>query len=144
MGRAPDLSAAARADASVNTYLWEHEAWAPAVLREMSPAVVAGADAAPSVFATPDREPCATARAYPEPSGTGTVVAEPTHRDEPDAVGVLAATMAACLRNLAAAGIHRRACRRAHTDPHLVPVIATMPPCPRTPPLLVEVLGAID
>jgi hypothetical protein len=110
----------------------------------MSPAVVGGADVELSVYATRDREPCATAWAYPEPTGTVTVVAETTHRDEPDAVGVLAATLAACVRNLAAAGITDVLVDGHDTDPHLVPVVATMPPCPRTPLLLVEVPGATD
>jgi GNAT superfamily N-acetyltransferase len=137
-----DLSAAARVDAWVDMYLWVHEAWAPAdpdVLREMSPAVVAGTDPALSVYATRDGEPCATAWAIPEPDGTVIVATETTHRDEPDAVSVLAATLAACLRNLAAAGITDVLIDGHDSDPHLVPVIATMPPCPRTPLLLVEV-----
>jgi hypothetical protein len=137
-----DLSAAARVDAWVSMYLWVHESWSPAdpdVLHEMSPAMVARADAALSVYAARDRQPCATAWAFPEPTGTVIVGAETTHRDEPEAVGVLAATLAACLRNLAAAGITDVLIDGHDSDPHLVPVIATMPPCPRTPLLLVEV-----
>jgi GNAT superfamily N-acetyltransferase len=133
------LSEPERVDAWVEFYLWVHESWLPAnpgVLREITPEIIADVDAARSVVAFREGRPAAVAWLFPEPNGPDTFVAETVHRDEPDGVPLLAATIAHCLSG-ASAPVEFDG---HNSDPHLAPVVATLPAAvPRHPLHLVEI-----
>jgi GNAT superfamily N-acetyltransferase len=122
-------------------YRWQHEDWSPVrsepALAEMSGAVLSELDhdlsagvwrgdrlvAASFVFREAARLEC---------------VAETTRRDEPDGVELLAAAIAATLTAAEAAGIDSVEFDGHDADPHLAPLVATLPIASSNPLLLVE------
>lgn len=122
-------------------YLWMHEQWSPAdpgPLRELAQDMVAEADPGLSVLAVHAGGVAAIAWAFPEGDGSVTIVCETLRRDTPEGVPVVAAALARCLQKLAAAGISRVELDGHVTDPHLAPVVDTLPAQPSDPLLLVE------
>ena len=122
-------------------YLWVHARWAPAdptALRGLADLLVADVDPAVSVAAVRDAQVEAVVWAMREDDGMTTLVAETTRRDVPGGTGLLAAALARCLQVLAGAGSGPIELDGHDDDPHLAPVLATMPPVPADPVHLVE------
>jgi hypothetical protein len=133
---------AALVDAWIATYLWVHESWYPAdpqVLTRMGSDLVARLDRSLTRLATRDGRPCAAAWVLPATAGRATVAfAETIRPDEPDGAAIVAAVLAGCLRDLAAVGVDKVLIDGHDSDPHLAPVVATLPAAASEPLLLVE------
>jgi GNAT superfamily N-acetyltransferase len=142
-GTADALSEDERIACWVGMYEWVHEPWAPAdvaALREFTPKALAAADLPRSVVASRAGRVSAIVWAFPEPTtiGLGTETIDP---DEPDGAAILAAALARSLRTLADSDLDLAdpVVLDGHdSDPHLAPVVATLPGGPWRPLWLVE------
>ena len=138
---APFSAADALIDAFADLYRWLHAPWSPVggvdALREVARQVCVGADSALSRVAYLGGLPVALALAFRDGDRVE-VVAETVAADTPDGADVLAAAIAATLAAARAAGVLEAEFDGHVDDPHLAPLIATMPLARTDPLLLVE------
>ena len=137
-----DVAPAERERLWIEQYLWVHERWAPADragLASLAPQLVACADTSASFVAVRGRAVEAIAWAFDEGEGAVGIVAETARRDTADGVAVVAAVLAASLLRLRDRGCHEVEIDGHDADPHLSPVLATLPPCASAPLWLVTI-----
>lgn len=138
------LDPSGSATAFVEVYRWIHEGWAPVgpehALAAMSDLVTADADRALSRGLWRDGRLVAVAFAFPEEPGRVECVLETVRRDEAEGVAAVAAVLAGVLTAAHAAGLREVELDGHDTDPHLAPVVATLPPHKDNPLLVVEVI----
>lgn len=126
----------------VEQYTWVHADWSPAAvqpLRELAPEIVADADPHLSVVSVRNGAVVAIAWAFPEDDGDTTIVAETRRRHVSGGIEQVAAALATCL-----GGLRRRGARAVEldghaSDPHLTPVVASLPAVAADPVDLVEI-----
>ncbi|MDQ2839094.1 MAG: GNAT family N-acetyltransferase [Actinomycetota bacterium] len=136
----------------IEFYLWNHASWSPAdpvELGQLGVELLDGLLPALSVCAMRDGRPAAISWVFEETPSSVTVVAETVRATEPAGAKLVAATLASCLTNLHGAGLDGADIHRAGnttvdldghiTDPHLMPVLHTMPATATDPLLLVEI-----
>lgn len=137
------VTADALAVAWVAQYLWSHEAWSPVTspdtLAQRLREGLADLDPATSTGAWIGDELVATNLVLREPDGAVTLVAETIRRDQPDGVRLVAAALARCMTLLGDAAVTNVLIDGHESDLHLAPVLATLPPTPAEPLLLVEI-----
>jgi hypothetical protein len=133
------------AAAFADVYRWIHEGWAPIgaghALSAMSELVTTDSDPALSRGQWRDGRLVAVALMFPEETGRADCVLETLRRDEPDGVTAVAAVLAGVLAAARAAGLHEVELDGHESDPHLAPVVATLPPHGDDPLLMVELAG---
>lgn len=134
--------AGALAEAWVEQYLWVHEDWSPvsstAALRDLADGPVGEIDPELSTGAWVDGRLAATVWAFSDGADGLVVVAETQRRDEPGGTRLLTAALARSLTRAAAAGRRTVEFDGHDTDPHLAPLLATLPRTGANPLLLVE------
>lgn len=127
--------------AFADLYRWQHADWSPVgsetALAAISTATVGELDHDLSTGVWRDGRLSAVAFAFRGATSLD-CVAETTRRDEPHGVAVLAAAVAATLAAAAADGIGSVEFDGHDDDPHLAPLLATLPVSSSNPLLLVE------
>ena len=138
------LGPAGVATAFADVYRWIHDGWAPVgsehALAAMSELVTADADLALSCGLWRDGPLVAAAFAFREEPERVECVLETIRRDEADGVAAVAAVLAGVLTAAHDAGLHEVELDGHDTDPHLAPVVVTLPPHKDDPLLVVELL----
>jgi GNAT superfamily N-acetyltransferase len=137
-----DISSSERERVWIEQYLWVHESWAPADragLESLAAQLVSPVDVAASSIAVRDGVVEAIAWAFDEDDGSFGVGAETATRDVVAGDALVAAVLARTLLQL-----RERGCRSVEIDghdgdPHLAPVLATLPPCASAPLWLVAI-----
>lgn len=128
----------------VDQYIWVHEPWSPvtstALLESVAEEIADDMIRAASSAAWVAGRVAALAWAVQEPAGEVTVVAETTGCGELQGQALVAAVLADCLRRLAARNVRAVEIDGHDSDPHLAPVVRSLPMgTPADPLLLVEV-----
>jgi hypothetical protein len=130
------------ATAFADLYRWIHEGWAPIgsepALKAMSELVTADAERALSRGLWRDGRLVAVAFAFPAEPKRVECVLETVRRDEADGFAAVAAVLAGVLIAAGDAGLGEVELDGHDTDPHLAPVVATLPPHHDNPLLPVE------
>jgi hypothetical protein len=128
------------AAAFADVYRWVHEGWAPVgpehALTAMSELVSADCDRGLSRGLWRDGRLVAVGFAFPE-EGRAECVLETMRRDELDGVAGVAAVLAGVLSAAHDAGLDEVELDGHDADPHLAPVVATLPPHRDDPRLLI-------
>jgi GNAT superfamily N-acetyltransferase len=136
-----DVEPAELAIAFADMYRWLHEGWSPVgsatALAEVSASMISELDHEVSAGVRRDGRLSAVAFAFPGADGIE-CVAETMSREEPDGAAALAAAIAACLMSAADAGIDSVEFDGHVVDPHLAPLVETLPIYSSHPLLLVE------
>ncbi|MEO8889856.1 MAG: GNAT family N-acetyltransferase [Jatrophihabitantaceae bacterium] len=137
-GEAPDVLARAFAD----LYLWVHERWSRvgsrAALAQIAAATVAEADLGLSAGGWAEGRLAAVVFAFDDGESIQ-LVAETLRRDTPDGIALLAATVAATLDRARSRSIGAVSFDGHDDDPHLAPVLASLPIVSADPLLLLEI-----
>lgn len=126
--------------AFVDLYVWQHAAWNPVGSREVLTAALAeelaAIDRSLTLVARREGRIVALALAFPADVGGLDVVAETTSEDLAHGREVLAAMIARLVLRAAEAGWDRLVFDGHLTDPHLEPVLVSVPQLQSGPPLL--------
>lgn len=126
----------------VRQYRWVHEEWSPAAeqpLRDLARNVVDEADPELSTIAVRRAVVEAVAWVFPEAKDTAAIVAETCERRATSGALDVAAGLARSLSRLRERGVRAVQIDGHVSDPHLAPVLDTLPAVPRVPLYLVEI-----
>lgn len=136
------------AAAWVSQYGWVHERWSPVTSNEALETIaaeeVAELDRSVSCGAWVDGRLAAISFVYEEGDGEHSMVAETLRRTEPQGCEIVAATVAESLRRLGERGVTSAEFDGHCDDPHLAPVIKSMPVGQDRQLLLIEIARSSD
>lgn len=131
-------------DAFVDQYHWVHQDWSPVgdldVLREESRKAVADLDNELSVLVCQGDQTAAAVFVF-RALGSVDIVAETTKRDSPEGKELLEHGIAVALRECNKAGVRRVEFDGHVTDPHLQPIVTSLPDRRTDPLCLMEFQG---
>jgi len=137
-----DIAPEARPQLWVEQYVWVHQRWAAVDrggLESLAELMAGPADPTASSVALRAGVVEAIGWTFAEDDATYGIVAETARRDTADGAALVASVLSRCLLRLAEQRCHVVEIDGHDGDPHLAPVLATMPPCAAAPLWLVTV-----